>query len=228
MRIEKNHVKHNPEITQAILDDMADALKNTYSPTGASTLMIQSRPSPDGTPTSNVRGSVSKDGSAAMSAVVYDNPVCMAIKRLCISAMTGVLQTAADGTTTTTLLLAEIYRNIRATKFYKEHKIPAQLLQDLITEVVTDIIEAIQAVVKENPTTLEDVYGVVKTTVNADKEVYNVLASAIKDMLDKGCDLKNLAFRFDSDLTSGKSSYVVDTGYSVPDAVLGEIGRAHV
>lgn len=220
MRIEKNHVKHNPEITQAILDDMATAVGSTYSPVGASTLMIQSIPGPDGSSTANVRGSVSKDGSSALSSVVYDNPTCMAIKRLVMSTMAGVLQTAADGTTTTTLLLAELYRNIRNTEFYKKGKIPAQLLQDLISEVVEDIVKVINTCTKDNPTTLEDVLGIVRTTVNSDKEVFNAISSAILEMLDKGCDLKNLAFRFEADLTSAKSSYSVDTGYAIPDSIL--------
>lgn len=221
MKIEKNHVKHNPEITQSILDDMSDAIGKSYSPTGASTLMIQAVPGQDGSSTANVRTHVSKDGSSILSSVVYDNATCMALKRLVVSTMAGVLQTAADGTTTTTLLLAELYRQIRETDFFKTSNIPAQLLQDLISEVVEDIVAVVKSVVANNVTTIDDVHGIVKTTVNADKELYSVISAAINEMLEKGCSIKNLAFRFEADLASGKSSYVVDTGYAVPDAVLG-------
>ena len=216
MKINKNHAKHNHEITQNVLDDMSGAIKMSYSPLGANTLIIQDHGRGE---KSSYMSFVSKDGMNNMSGVIYDHPLPQAIKSLVISTMSSVLDTAADGTTTTTILIAELYRNIRKMNFYKDN-IPAQLLHDLIQEVVADIVGTINNMGIKVVPTVEDILNVVRTSVNNDKELVDVVGSAIKDMIEKGCDVKNISLRYEHDHVATKSSYIVDKGYTIPAGIV--------
>jgi len=55
--------------------------------------------------------------------------------------MLGVLKTASDGTTTTTLLIDKLYASMHNN--FKAMKIPAQVFQNIAKGVVKDIIEGI-------------------------------------------------------------------------------------
>ena len=202
--LESNHAEVKPEVISHILHDMAKVLEKSYGPTGASTLMITGEKE-------NAYGTMTKDGFTLLSKTKYFHPLPVALKKLLLNSMLGVLKTASDGTTTTTLLIDKLYTSMYTN--FKGMKIPAQVYQNMAKGVVKDIIEEIDKI--------EDLFGIIDTTTNNDEELANTLREAVNEVTDGGRYLNDISLTFKQDGTVQGSKYEVKEGYTIPASPIG-------
>lgn len=204
----------NSEHISHILDDMADVVKKSYGPIGASTLMIQ-KSGDNGA----VLASITKDGYTLLSKTKYFHPVAQALKQLVLSSMLGVLSTAGDGTTTTTILIADLYKSLAELR--DESNLPAQFFNDLIKDVVEYFKKEMDDEKVFAEADLSDLIGIIETSVNNDTELKDALIGALKDITRDGEDLSNISITYKADGTQAKTSYSVKEGYTIQQGPLG-------
>ena len=210
--LESNHAEVKPEVISHILHDMAKVLEKSYGPTGASTLMITGEKE-------NAYGTMTKDGFTLLSKTKYFHPLPVALKKLLLNSMLGVLKTASDGTTTTTLLIDKLYTSMYTN--FKGMKIPAQVFQNIAKGVVKDIIEEIDKIAPYGKANIEDIFGIIETTTNNDEELANTLKEAVNEVTDGGRYLNDISLTFKQDGTVQGSKYEVKEGYTIPASPIG-------
>ena len=210
--LESNHAEVKPEVISHILHDMANVLEKSYGPTGASTLMITGEKE-------NAFGTMTKDGFTLLSKTKYFHPLPVALKKLLLNSMLGVLKTASDGTTTTTLLIDKLYASMYTN--FKGMKIPAQVFQNIAKGVVKDIIEEIDNIAPYGKANIEDIFGIIDTTTNNDEELAETLREAVNEVTDGGRYLNDIALTFKQDGTIQGSKYEIKEGYTIPASPIG-------
>ena len=210
--LESNHAEVKPEVISHILHDMAKVLEKSYGPTGASTLMITGDKE-------NAYGTMTKDGFTLLSKTKYFHPLPVALKKLLLNSMLGVLKTASDGTTTTTLLIDKLYTSMYTN--FKGMGVPAQVYQNMAKGVVKDIIEEIDKIAPYGKANIEDLFGIIDTTTNNDEELANTLREAINEVTDGGRYLNDISLTFKQDGTVQGSKYEVKEGYTIPASPIG-------
>lgn len=209
MTIKSNHTFHNPKITKAILGDMAETVMNTFGPTGAITLMVNQLGE------NQYGASATKDGYTVLAKTKYFHPMSIAIKRLVLDTMVGVLQTASDGTTTSTILISGLYNYIEP--LYRELNVPAQVFTNIAKKVVKDICNAIDALPKAQ-VSIEDIYGIIETSTNADEELCETLNAVVDKLSEGGKSLKDISISYTANPNISTSTYKVESGYVIPRA----------
>lgn len=210
--LESNHAEVKPEAISHILHDMANVLEKSYGPTGASTLMITGDKE-------NAMGTMTKDGFTLLSKTKYFHPLPVALKKLLLNSMLGVLKTASDGTTTTTLLIDKLYASMHNN--FKAMKIPAQVFQNIAKGVVKDIIEEIDNISMYGKANIEDLFGIIETTTNNDEELADTLKEAVNEVTDGGRYLDDISLTFKQDGTVQGSKYEIKEGYTIPASPIG-------
>ena len=210
--LESNHAEVKPEVISHILHDMAQVLEKSYGPTGASTLMITGDKE-------NAMGTMTKDGFTLLSKTKYFHPLPVALKKLLLNSMLGVLKTASDGTTTTTLLIDKMYASMHNN--FKAMKIPAQVFQNIAKGVVKDIIEEIDNISMYGKANIEDLFGIIETTTNNDEELADTLKEAVNEVTDGGRYLNDISLTFKQDGTVQGSKYEIKEGYTIPASPIG-------
>lgn len=210
--LESNHAEVKPEVISHILHDMAQVLEKSYGPTGASTLMITGDKE-------NAMGTMTKDGFTLLSKTKYFHPLPVALKKLLLNSMLGVLKTASDGTTTTTLLIDKMYTSMYNN--FKGMKIPAQVFQNIAKGVVKDIIEEIDNISMYGKANIEDLFGIIETTTNNDEELADTLKEAVNEVTDGGRYLNDISLTFKQDGTVQGSKYEIKEGYTIPASPIG-------
>lgn len=210
--LESNHAEVKPEVISHILHDMANVLEKSYGPTGASTLMITGDKE-------NAYGTMTKDGFTLLSKTKYFHPLPVALKKLLLNSMLGVLKTASDGTTTTTLLIDKLYTSMYTN--FKGMGVPAQVYQNMAKSVVKDIIEEIDKIAPYGKANIEDIFGIIDTTTNNDEELANTLREAVNEVTDGGRYLNDIALTFKQDGTVQGSKYEIKEGYTIPVSPIG-------
>ena len=210
--LESNHAEVKPEVISHILHDMANVLEKSYGPTGASTLMITGDKE-------NAYGTMTKDGFTLLSKTKYFHPLPVALKKLLLNSMLGVLKTASDGTTTTTLLIDKLYTSMYTN--FKGMGVPAQVYQNMAKGVVKDIIEEIDKIAPYGKANIEDIFGIIDTTTNNDEELANTLREAVNEVTDGGRYLNDIALTFKQDGTVQGSKYEIKEGYTIPVSPIG-------
>jgi hypothetical protein len=210
--LESNHAEVKPEVISHILHDMAQVLEKSYGPTGASTLMITGDKE-------NAMGTMTKDGFTLLSKTKYFHPLPVALKKLLLNSMLGVLKTASDGTTTTTLLIDKMYASMHNN--FKGMKIPAQVFQNIAKGVVKDIIEEIDNIAMYGKANIEDLFGIIETTTNNDEELADTLKEAVNEVTDGGRYLNDISLTFKQDGTVQGSKYEIKEGYTIPASPIG-------
>jgi hypothetical protein len=210
--LESNHAEVKPEVISHILHDMAQVLEKSYGPTGASTLMITGDKE-------NAMGTMTKDGFTLLSKTKYFHPLPVALKKLLLNSMLGVLKTASDGTTTTTLLIDKLYASMHNN--FKAMKIPAQVFQNIAKGVVKDIIEEIDNIAMYGEANIEDLFGIIETTTNNDEELADTLKEAVNEVTDGGRYLNDISLTFKQDGTVQGSKYEIKEGYTIPASPIG-------
>lgn len=210
--LESNHAEVKPEVISHILHDMAQVLEKSYGPTGASTLMITGDKE-------NAMGTMTKDGFTLLSKTKYFHPLPVALKKLLLNSMLGVLKTASDGTTTTTLLIDKLYASMYNN--FKGMKIPAQVFQNIAKGVVKDIIEEIDNIAMYGKANIEDLFGIIETTTNNDEELADTLKEAVNEVTDGGRYLNDISLTFKQDGTVQGSKYEIKEGYTIPASPIG-------
>jgi hypothetical protein len=210
--LESNHAEVKPEVISHILHDMAQVLEKSYGPTGASTLMITGDKE-------NAMGTMTKDGFTLLSKTKYFHPLPVALKKLLLNSMLGVLKTASDGTTTTTLLIDKMYASMHNN--FKGMKIPAQVFQNIAKGVVKDIIEEIDNIAMYGKANIEDLFGIIETTTNNDEELADTLKEAVNEVTDGGRYLNDISLTFKQDGTIQGSKYEIKEGYTIPASPIG-------
>ena len=210
--LESNHAEVKPEVISHILHDMANVLEKSYGPTGASTLMITGEKE-------NAYGTMTKDGFTLLSKTKYFHPLPIALKKLLLNSMLGVLKTASDGTTTTTLLIDKLYASMHNN--FKAMKIPAQVFQNIAKGVVKDIIEEIDNIAPYGKANIEDIFGIIDTTTNNDEELAETLREAVNEVTDGGKYLNDISLTFKQDGTVQGSKYEIKEGYTIPASPIG-------
>ena len=210
--LESNHAEVKSEVISHILHDMAQVLEKSYGPTGASTLMITGDKE-------NAMGTMTKDGFTLLSKTKYFHPLPVALKKLLLNSMLGVLKTASDGTTTTTLLIDKLYASMHNN--FKAMKIPAQVFQNIAKGVVKDIIEEIDNIAMYGEANIEDLFGIIETTTNNDEELADTLKEAVNEVTDGGRYLNDISLTFKQDGTVQGSKYEIKEGYTIPASPIG-------
>ena len=210
--LESNHAEVKPEVISHILHDMANVLEKSYGPTGAATLMITGDKE-------NAMGTMTKDGFTLLSKTKYFHPLPVALKKLLLNSMLGVLKTASDGTTTTTLLIDKLYASMHNN--FKAMKIPAQVFQNIAKGVVKDIIEEIDNISMYGKANIEDLFGIIETTTNNDEELADTLKEAVNEVTEGGRYLNDISLTFKQDGTVQGSKYEIKEGYTIPASPIG-------
>ena len=127
-----------------------------------------------------VLASITKDGYTLLSKTKYFHPVAQALKQLVLSSMLGVLSTAGDGTTTTTILIADLYKSLAELR--DKSNLPAQFFNDLIKDVVEVFKKEMDDHKVFAEADLSDLIGIIETSVNNDTELKDALINALKEI----------------------------------------------
>jgi chaperonin GroEL (HSP60 family) len=152
-----------------VLVRISDAVKSTYGPYGAASIIQDAE---------NVY--TTKDGHHVVSHMIFDNGLANTVLRMIVEATSNQMITEGDGTTTTTLLIHEIFT--RMTEVMKKHSISPTTLKEACDIIVNEIIEKIHesATPATERTSLENV---VYTAVDANRELTDFVMS-ILDKID--------------------------------------------
>lgn len=212
MQIVSNHAKHNEETTKKILEDLARVVKPTFGPTGSTSLLISDHGDRKYTASST------KDGFTVLSKVQYAHPIAIAMKRLILDTIVSLLKTASDGTTTTTLLINELYTPLL--KIKNECGLAPQVFTNITKRVVKDMIQTIDDLPKVD-VDLNIVRDLIATSTNNDEELTGVLNEVILDLTNNGERveaLADIAISYRANPLSPTTSYKIESGYNIPRA----------
>lgn len=209
--IQNNWVGHNLDISSAIIHDMAQSVGHSFGPVGASTLMVQE------VGEKSYTASVTKDGYTLISKLNYFHPVAIAMKRLLLESMLSVLSTAGDGTTSTTLLIDFMLQNyIERKELFDRY--PAQVITNTGKAVVEKFSHFMRLAGQEaGATSLNDLFGIIDTSVNGDTELSNVVKKVVAIVTEDGKRLDDVSISY-TPSPNKKTSYKIEEGYVIPRA----------
>lgn len=161
--IKKNALR---KVQYATMDEIAEALRVTFGPFGSNSLILT------GNDAQTIVANYSKDGHKCLKHVLYNNPIELSIQSQLIDVVSHVDKEVGDGTTSATLLSAEIFKNLCGIEAGKvknyNYTSPYQLARD-----VQSAIEKIKARVltKKRDFTLEDVYDIALISTNGNVRI---------------------------------------------------------
>lgn len=154
------------KVQYATMDEIADALRVTFGPFGSNSLILS------GNDAQTLVASYSKDGHKCLKHILYNNPIELSIQTQLIDVVSHVDNEVGDGTTSATLLSAEIFKNlcgIEAGKVANYNYIsPYQLARD-VQNAVDKIKERVLS--KKRDFTLDDVYDIAFISTNGNAKI---------------------------------------------------------
>ena len=163
------------KVQYATMDEIAEALRVTFGPFGSNSLILT------GNDAQTIVANYSKDGHKCLKHVLYNYPIELSIQSQLIDVVSHVDKEVGDGTTSATLLSAEIFKNLCGIEAGKvkeyNYTSPYQLARD-----VQSAIEKIKARVltKKRDFTLEDVYDIALISTNGNERIAEDLKEIYK------------------------------------------------
>jgi len=213
--IKNNSAPHNYDNTVDVLRTIADTIGLTFGPVGANTLYINT-----GEETGAYHSSISKDGFSVLTKMILADPVASSIRSIILQSMTRILETAGDGTSTTTILIYKLFENIVRDEVIMN--LPSQVRVNVLTKAVNHIKTWIEEANKNNPDIcMEEIIDVISTSVNGDQELEKPMTSAVKELVDMGVPFEDLNILSSTDSKGVPASYEIINGYNIPNGIHG-------
>lgn len=159
------------------LQEIAESLRMTFGPYGSNSLILT------GTDAQTLVANYSKDGHKCLKHILYNNPIELSIQTQLIDIVSHVDKEVGDGTTSATLLSAEIFKNLCAieNKLYEnkyKYISPYQLARDF--QKAVDLIQD-QIHSHSRDFTLDDVYSIAMISTNGNEMIANQLYNIYKE-----------------------------------------------
>lgn len=222
----KNNIVHKKALRRVqykTIDEIAESLRMTFGPYGSNTLILK------GSDAQSLTANYSKDGHKCLKNILYNNPIELSIQTQLIDVVSHVDNEVGDGTTSATILSAEIFKQLSGIEVgaYKdgyEYVSPYQLSRDF-----QKAVSAIQEKVKSHKRdfTLDDVYNIAFISTNGNHEV----ASELKYLYEKfGLDvyIETGISNTEDSIIKELDGLTLDEGYSDPAYINTMDGKANI
>ena len=155
------------------LMSIAETLKHTFGPNASNTCILE------GTDANTLVAKYSKDGHKCLDHLLFQDPIEMSICSQLRDIVTHVDKEVGDGTTSATLLSAEIFRQLcidEKANLYKNYT-PAEI-EDTFKKVVEDIKKIIYD--NKRDMTVDDVFSIAMISTNGNEKVSSDLYNIYK------------------------------------------------
>lgn len=169
----KNNIVHKSALRKVqykTMDEIAEALRVTFGPFGSNSLILT------GSDAQTLVANYSKDGHKCLKHILYNNPIELSIQTQLIDVVSHVDNEVGDGTTSATLLSAEIFKKLCAIEAGKvanyKYISPYQLSRD-VQAAVDKIKEKVLS--HKRDFTLDDVYDIAFISTNGNERIASEL-----------------------------------------------------
>lgn len=154
------------------LDEMADLVMTTYGPFGSHGLIH-----------GDIKSEPTKDGLTLLSSIQVDKSIAKSVHDSIMSVAKKQVEEVGDGSTSTVLLLREIYHSLM--KLQKEDNLPPSILKQEMSKVIELLIEELKnSAIKIDRNTDEGrrlLYDSIYTSLDGDSKLADILC----EMFDK-------------------------------------------
>lgn len=170
-------------IIREVINDIYELVGSTYGPEGR-TVVINND---DGEPYAT------KDGVSVAKAIYYEDPFRNSIARLIKQAAIETLETAGDGTTTSTILIREFV--IKGLELLTNNIYTLKEVQNMLRSLEDITIKSLDGLSKRDISE-SDIYQIALTSSNNDVSIADIVLQAFKHSktvtIDKGNDLDDM------------------------------------
>lgn len=156
-----------------ILTEVFDIMKECYGPYGSHILI-----------TNNGKIDATKDGKAILSSIRTNAGIPNAILKSIVNVANKQVAEVGDGSTTTILLLCELYKSFR--QIIKENNLSPSAFVDICTEVVSDIKKSLNIystpVVIDGAINYEKLNDAIFTSADGNVELSNTIINMFREL----------------------------------------------
>ena len=204
------------------IDEISESLRMTFGPFGSNTLILK------GSDAQSLTTIYSKDGHKCLKNILYNNPIELSIQTQLIDVVSHVDNEVGDGTTSATILSAEIFKQLCSIEAGGvagyNYVSPYQLSRDF--QYAVKLIQN-QVLSHKRDFTLDDVYNIAFISTNGNHEV----ASELKYLYDKfGLDvyIETGISNTEDSIIKELDGLTLDEGYSDPAYINTTDGKANI
>ena len=187
------------------LDEIESSLECTFGPTASSTVIIT------GGDATTLVANYSKDGRKCLKHIMFSNPIELSIRTQLDDVVSHVDQEVGDGTTSATILSAEIFKRLCALEETNgKARYPYKVIRDFKKAV--ELIQN-QIMTHKKECTIDDIYKIAYISTNGNEEIAGIIHDVYKEYgLD--CFIETGISNSEENQVKIYDGLTIDTGYS--------------